>query len=72
MHALCGSVLFIPRLTTGDNGVGQRVYETLRDKKGVEVDGCATCWQQCDVAHERTEESWWYTPVKNKQKLRSR
>ena len=52
--------------------MGQRVYETLRDKKGVEVDGCATCWQQCDVAHERTEESWWYTPVKNKQKLRSR
>lgn len=57
---------------TGNNGVGQLVYETLRDTRGVEVDGCGTCWQQCDVAHARTPESWWYTPIKNKQKLRSR
>ena len=48
------------------------MYETLRDTRGVEVDGCGTCWQQCDVAHARTPESWWYTPIKNKQKLRSR
>lgn len=52
--------------------MGKRVYDFLQDKRSIEVDGCSTCWQQCDVSHERTPESWWYTPTKNKQKLRSR
>lgn len=36
-------------------------------------DSSATLMQssQCDVRHERTPDSWFYTPVKNKQKLRT-
>lgn len=52
--------------------MGQLVYERLRDQRAIEVDGCASCWQQCDATHERTAESWWYVPQKNKQKLRTR
>ena len=29
------------------------------------------CWQQCDINHERTNESWLYISNKNKQKLRN-
>ena len=29
------------------------------------------CWQQCDLHHERTSDSWWYRSNKNKQKIRN-
>jgi hypothetical protein len=29
------------------------------------------CWQQCDLKHTPTTDSWWYVPAKNKQKLKS-
>jgi len=57
---------------SGENNIGKAVYEFLRDQRGVPVSGCGSCWQQCDVTHMRKEDSWWYVPMKNKQKLRSR
>ena len=36
---------------------------------GVDVKGCDNCWQQCNLRHTPTVDSWWYTSHKNKQKL---
>ena len=36
---------------------------------GVDVKGCDNCWQQCNLKHTPTADSWWYTSHKNKQKL---
>jgi hypothetical protein len=55
-----------------DNFIGKEVYEYLQSTRNVSVAGSSTCWQQCDSSFERTEDSWWYTPIKNKQKLRSK
>jgi hypothetical protein len=55
----------------GDNAVGREVLEVL-SRKDVEVTGGESCWQQCDPDVTRTASTWWYTPRKNKQKLRTR
>jgi len=55
-----------------DNFIGKEIYEYLERTRNVPVTGSSTCWQQCDSSFERTEDSWWYTPIKNKQKLRSK
>jgi hypothetical protein len=36
---------------------------------GVDVKGCDSCWQQCDLNHTPTSTSWWYTSQKNKSKI---
>lgn len=59
-------------LCTHDNFIGKEIYEYLERTRNVPVTGSSTCWQQCDSSFERTEDSWWYTPIKNKQKLRSK
>lgn len=51
--------------------IGKAVLEALQKRK-VTTDGIPECWQQCDVSFEPTETSFWYTPKKNKQKLRQR
>jgi hypothetical protein len=63
--------------TTSDNNgssisniIGATVLADLRSR-GVETSGCSECWQQCDVRHKQTTDSWQYTPAKNKQKLRT-
>ena len=36
---------------------------------GIDVKGCGDCWQQCDVRHTPTSDSWWYTSQKNKSRI---
>jgi hypothetical protein len=53
----------------GDNEIGKAVLNSLKDR-GVEIDGCANCWQQCNSSVERSASTWWYMSAKNKEKLR--
>jgi len=51
------------------NAVGARIERGL-EARGVRLDGDDRCWQQCDLAVPEAESTWWYTPVKNRWKLR--
>ena len=55
-------------LIRGGNALGEAALDTLRTQ-GVDPSGCDTCWQQCDRTFTPTEDSWWYVPQKNKQRL---
>ena len=59
-------------LLRGNNKIGEWALNKLVNKYGVNVKGCDSCFQQCDLKFEPTQHSWWYTPVKNKQKLRTK
>jgi hypothetical protein len=56
-------------LLRGESKIGKWAIEKL-EGQGVDIGGCDNCWQQCDKNFTPTETSWWYTPKKNKQKLR--
>lgn len=45
------------------------LYYLLFCTAGVDVKGCDNCWQQCNIQHTPTTESWWYSSPKNKSKL---
>mmetsp|Transcript_10832 Transcript_10832/g.33362 ORF Transcript_10832/g.33362 Transcript_10832/m.33362 type:complete len:365 (+) Transcript_10832:171-1265(+) len=53
------------------NLVAARILEGVA-ARGFEVEGDDVCRQQCDVACAREKANFWYVPVKNKQKLRTR
>jgi hypothetical protein len=55
-------------LVRGDNLIGEVALEKLTER-GVDVKGCGDCWQQCDLNHVPTNDSWWYTSIKNKTRL---
>lgn len=56
----------------GDNAIGALVLEELR-ARGVATRGDAACHNQCDlgVPIGEAKHGWWYTPRKNKLKLRT-
>lgn len=61
------------QLCTGENIFGAMVLKELAQRRKININGkCENCWQQCNPSFQRTEDSWYYTPVKNHQKLRSR
>lgn len=51
------------------NKIGSMALKKL-EENGVDVRGCDNCFQQCDLSHIRTDDSYYYLPNKNKQKLR--
>ena len=55
----------------GGNAIGERILRGLR-ARGVETDGCADCCNQCSlsVPLDEARRGWWYTPSKNRWKLR--
>jgi hypothetical protein len=53
------------------NQIGERLIERLRHR-GVDVGGSTLCSQQCDPAVPRAEAAFWYTPAKNRWKLRKK
>ncbi|KAJ1619493.1 hypothetical protein T492DRAFT_1084982 [Pavlovales sp. CCMP2436] len=57
-------------LCRGGNVIADDILEGLKER-GYEADGCGSCWQQCNLKHEPTPDSWRYAPVKNRQKLRT-
>lgn len=58
-------------LLRGDNEIGKLAIDMI-ESKGVDMKGCGDCWQQCSLSFQRNDTSYWYTPAKNKQKLRTR
>lgn len=52
-----------------NNIIGSMTLQRLQ-KRGVPVTGCEECKAQCDSAVPK-KQGWWYTPAKNKQKLRT-
>lgn len=56
---------------SGCNQIGQLLVERLR-RRGVDVGGSALCSQQCDPAVPPAEAAFWYTPQKNRWKLRKK
>ena len=70
LHAQAADALCRP----GANVIGERVLAELR-ARGVPTSGCADCRKQCSAAvpvEEAKAVGWWYTPRKNKWKLRTR
>eukprot|EP00596_Hydrurales_sp_CCMP1899_P000823 CAMPEP_0119034520 /NCGR_PEP_ID=MMETSP1177-20130426/1503_1 /TAXON_ID=2985 /ORGANISM="Ochromonas sp, Strain CCMP1899" /LENGTH=309 /DNA_ID=CAMNT_0006991999 /DNA_START=160 /DNA_END=1089 /DNA_ORIENTATION=+ len=63
LHAHIGD-----HMIRGDNLIGEVALEKLTER-GVDVKGCGDCWQQCDLNHVPTNDSWWYTSIKNKTRL---
>jgi len=55
------------------NAVGRLILQRLKTR-GVDVHGTADCFNQCNLFKSRAEAEtgWWYTSVKNGQKLRKR
>lgn len=56
------------------NEIGARIVRVL-EHRGVQVEGCDACANQCSLAtpiEEASENGWWYTPSKNKWKLRKK
>ena len=51
------------------NKIGSMALKKL-EENGVDIRGCDNCHQQCDLSHVRTDDSYYYLPAKNKQKLR--
>lgn len=70
--AKCLHAHIADNLLRGNNKIGEWALKKLSDKYGVDVRGCDDCHQQCDLAFQPTNETWWYTPKKNKQKLRTK
>lgn len=52
------------------NKIGSLALMKL-EEQGIDVRGCDKCYQQCDSSHVRTDDSYYYLPTKNKQKLRT-
>jgi hypothetical protein len=52
-------------LNRGGNIIADAILDGLR-ARGVDPEGGCSCWQQCDLKHEPTPESWRYAPVKNR------
>jgi len=53
------------------NPLGEAILSGVA-ARGVAVHGDSQCHQQCDCGVAREAATWWYTPVKNKQKLFTR
>lgn len=51
------------------NNIGSLALKKL-EENGCDIRGCDSCHQQCDINHVRTDDSYFYLPAKNKQKLR--
>ena len=71
VDAKCLHAHIADTLLRDENKIGQWALNKLAEK-GMNVQGCDDCYQQCDLKFTPTSESWWYTPVKNKQKLRTK
>lgn len=52
------------------NVIGSLALKLLQERKGVSPLGCVDCREQCDSTVPK-KQGWWYTPAKNKQKLRT-
>jgi len=59
------------QLLRGNNVIGELALKKLHER-GVDPAGCDACQQQCDLSIDRKDAQWWYTPAKNKQRLRQR
>ena len=53
-----------------ENMIGTMCVDMLQEERGVDVNGCTNCKQQCDLNVPKEEANWWYMPAKNKQGLR--
>jgi len=55
------------------NEVGVLIFERL-EARGVDVSGTPECFNQCNLCQpvEEAVKGWWYTPTKNKWKLRKK
>jgi len=59
-------------LLRGNNEIGRKSLEYLEKERGVDIRGCNTCSQQCNLSIKPNKESQhWYMPAKNKQRLRA-
>lgn len=67
LHAQVADALCRP----GQNQIGELILERLQ-QRGVEVRGCTTCSQQCNPEVPADEAKFWYTPEKNRWKLRKK
>lgn len=56
-------------LLRGNNKFGEMTLKYLKDR-GVDVNGCENCHQQCNINHKTDDSSWFYVPSKNKLGLR--
>lgn len=56
----------------GSNLIGEITLNELQKKHQVDPRGCSNCNQQCDVSINPSESTYWYTPNKNKQRLRTK
>jgi len=66
LHAQLGDWMFHDQ-----NVIGKAVVQDLADR-GVPIDGCEDCSQQCDVNREETDSTWKYVAQKNRSKLRQK
>ena len=59
-------------LLRGDNDIGRLALQGLESERGVDPNGCDSCFQQCNLQTRREDADWWYVPAKNKQRLRQK
>jgi len=67
LHAQAADAICRP----GRNEIGELILERLR-QRGVEVSGTELCCQQCNPEIPADEAEFWYTPEKNRWKLRKK
>lgn len=65
LHAHVGDLLI-----RGDNQIGERTLDMVRDRD-IDPSGCHNCWQQCSSDLPKEESGYWYVSRKNKEKLRT-
>jgi len=59
-------------LLRGENEIGKLVLKGLQEERNIDPKGCDECQQQCDLQIDKNNSEWWYTPAKNKQRLRQK